>query len=184
VNPPVKHLSPGQRDLKGRQLAGRGSALLRQGRAAQAIPLLERAHSLLPEDVPIAVNLGGALAMNGRYEQAIAILEQACQREPDSAMVWVNLGAAYLGDLTMSSDEQQQRAIAAFERALEIEPTAPNVHYSLGLIHRHRNEIDEARRLFHQAVQTNPLDSHARRAWERLQDEGKEKGQSVQRPTD
>lgn len=184
MSPALKRLSSEQKDLKGRQLAGRGSALLRQGKAAQAIPLLQRAHRLLPEDVPTAVNLGGALVMCGRYEQAISILEQACHREPDSAMIWVNLGAAYLGDLAAASDEQQRRAIAAFERALEIEPTAPSVHYNLGLIHRHRNEIDQARRRFHQAVQANPLDSHARRAWERLQDEGKEKEQSAQRPTD
>ena len=184
MSPQVKRLSSDQRDLKGRQAAVRGSVLLRQGKAAQAIPLLERAHSLIPEDVPTAVNLGGALIMCGRYEQAIEVLRPACDREPDSAMIWVNLGAAYLGDLATSSDEQQLRAIAAFERALEIEPIAPNVHYSLGLIHRHRNEIDRARRRFHQAVQANPLDSHARRAWERLQDEGKEKEQSAQRPTD
>lgn len=70
MSPPVKRLPPEQRDLKARQVSGRGSALLRRGQAAQAIPLLERAHSLLPEDVPTAVNLGGVLVM-WRFHQAV-----------------------------------------------------------------------------------------------------------------
>ena len=181
---PVKWLPPDQRASKARQLSGRGSALLRRGQAAQAVSLLARAYNLFPEDVPTAVNLGGALVMLGRYDKAIPILERARDRAPDNVMIWINLGAAYLGDLATASDEQQLQAIAAFEHALEIEPTARGVHYNLGLIHRHRGEAEQARRRFHQAVQVDPMDQHARGAWERLRDEGQEKEQDAQRSAD
>jgi hypothetical protein len=70
VSPHVKRLPPEQREIKARQVPGRGSALLRHGQAAQAIPLLERPHSLLPEDVPTTVNLGGVPAMRC-FHQAV-----------------------------------------------------------------------------------------------------------------
>jgi tetratricopeptide (TPR) repeat protein len=92
-------------------------------------------------------------------------------------MVWINLGAAYLGDRSSASDEQQQRAIAALERAIEIDPVTPNAHYSLGLIHRDRGEFEQAMQRFYQAIQANPLDQHARRAWERLKSEIQEQGE-------
>ncbi len=85
-------------------------------------------------------------------------------------MIWTNLGAAYLGNPILSDDEQQRKAIAAFERAIEINPVAPNVHYNLGLIHRDRGEVEQAKLRFHQAVGANPHDQHARRALSRLQD--------------
>jgi len=71
-------------------------------------------------------------------------------------MVWTNLGAAYLGNPILAKDEDQQRAIAAFKQALKLNPTAPNVAYNLGLIHRDRQEKDEALYWFRQAVKTNP----------------------------
>ena len=95
-------------------------------------------------------------------------MEQALEHEPENEMLWTNLGAAYLGNPVLASDQAQQQAIAAFERAIEINPVAPNVHYNLALIHRDRGEIDRAMQRFRQAVQANPHDRDASRALERL----------------
>jgi protein O-GlcNAc transferase len=157
------------RTLRGRRLSNRGAQLLREGEPEKAVPLLLRAYALIPDDVPTAINLGAALVLRKRYQQAIPLLERARDLEPENEMVWINLGAAYLGNRVLAQDEAQRRAIAAFERALEINPVAPNVHYNLGLIHRDRGEIEQAIERFYQAMQANPSDQHARRAWQRLQ---------------
>jgi tetratricopeptide (TPR) repeat protein len=124
----------------------------------------------MPGDVPTAINLGGAYILNKQYKQAIPILERARDCEPENEMVWINLGAAYLGNPILAKEEQQLQTIAAFERALEINPIAKNVHYSLGLIHRDRGEIEQAIQRFQQAVQADPMDAHARRAGRQLRE--------------
>jgi tetratricopeptide (TPR) repeat protein len=150
------------------RLSNRGAAYLQEGQAEKALPLLRRAHELLPDDVAVAINLAGALILQGRHDDAIPILERALAHEPENEMLWTNLGAAYLGNPILATDEQQQAAIVAFERAIEINPLAPSVHYNLGLIHRDRGETEQAIHRFRQAVQANPHDRDARRALQRL----------------
>ncbi len=164
-----------KRRQRAQRLSNRGAEHLRQGDAHNALSVLQRAHALIPDDVPTAINLGGAYILRKQFARAIPILERALEQEPENEMIWINLGAAYLGNPVLADDEQQRQAIAAFERAIEIDPVAPNVHYNLALIHRDRGEIEQAMTRFQHAVQANPLDGDARRALERLrkrQDEG------------
>jgi tetratricopeptide (TPR) repeat protein len=154
---------------RGRRLSNRGADYLRQGQVHNAISILRRAHELMPDDVPTAINLGGAYILQKKFEQAIPILERALEQEPDNEMIWTNLGAAHLGNPILANEEQQSKAIQAFERAIEINPVAPSVHYNLGLIHRDRGEIEQALLRFRQAVQANPNDQDARRAQSRLE---------------
>lgn len=90
-------------------------------------------------------------------------------------MIWINLGAAYLGNPILADDAQQRAALAAFERAAEINPVAHSVHYNMGLIYRDRGEIVQAIRCFERAVQANPLDQDARRVLARLQAQNEQK---------
>ncbi len=108
--------------------------------------------------------------MAGRHKKAIPLLEAARDAEPGNAMVWINLGAAYLGNPVLATDEQQTRAIEAFEKALELNPVAPSVHYNLGLIYIDRKEPDLALAAFRQAVQTDPMDRDARLWIRRLEE--------------
>jgi tetratricopeptide (TPR) repeat protein len=153
-------------DLQKREQVGRllnlGAKLLEQSRVQEAIPHLERAYRLDPENVAILINLGGAYVMAGRHQEAIPLLESARDAEPDNAMIWINLGAAYLGNPVLATPDQQMEAISAFEQALVLNPDAPNVHYNLGLIFVDRNEPDLAAAAFRKATQVNPLDRDAR----------------------
>ncbi|MFN2220905.1 MAG: tetratricopeptide repeat protein [Chloroflexota bacterium] len=139
-----------------------GTRLLHRGKAGDAIFLLERAVSVRPDHTDAAINLSGAYILTGKFKKALALLEPLSEREPDNAMVWTNLGAAYLGNPVLARDEEQKKAIAAFERALEIRPAAPSVAYNIGLIYRDREDTEEAARWFRQAVRDNPKDHHAR----------------------
>jgi tetratricopeptide (TPR) repeat protein len=159
-----------QRRHRAMRLSNRGADYLRAGEAGKALTLLRRAHQLLPDDVPTAINLSGSYILLGRHKEAIPILERALAQEPENEMIWTNLGAAYLGNPILADEEQQCRAIEAFERAIETNPVAPNVHYNLGLIHRDRGETEQAMRRFRQAIQADPHDRDARRALHRLED--------------
>jgi tetratricopeptide (TPR) repeat protein len=154
---------------RARRLLNRGAKLLEQGKAAEAISYLEHAYQLDRSNVPTMINLGGAYIMAGRHQEAISLLETACDAEPHNAMIRINLGAAYLGNPVLATPEQQMQAITAFEKALELNPVAPNVHYNLGLIFVDRGESDLAIAAFRQAIHVNPLDRDARNWLRRLE---------------
>jgi tetratricopeptide (TPR) repeat protein len=147
----------------------RGTTLLTQGKPADALPLLQKAHRLKPDNPDAALNLGGAFIMAGRHKHAVPILEQAVQRAPANAQLWINLGAAYLGNPVTATSERQLKAIAAFHKALEIDPLAHSVAYNIGLIHRDRGEIDLAIAAFRRAVLADPRDRDAQRLLEKLE---------------
>jgi tetratricopeptide (TPR) repeat protein len=162
--------------VKARRLLNQGAELLEQGKAQEAISLLEQALQLDSESVPALINLGGAYVMAGRHREAVPLLEAARDQEPQNAMIWINLGAAYLGNPVLASAEQQIQAIEAFETALELNSAAPNVHYNLGLIFWDRKETDLAIAAFQRAVQVNPFDRDARNWLRRLADGEDETG--------
>jgi Flp pilus assembly protein TadD len=153
-----------------KKLLLRGTQLLQRGSVEEAARLLEKALALEPANPNIALNLGGAYILSKKFSMAVAILEPLVEVEPDNEMVWTNLGAAYLGNPVLARDEEQNKAIWAFSRALELNPTAPNVAYNLGLIFRDRKEYKKAAYWFGQAVKADPNDRDAQRLLERLAD--------------
>jgi tetratricopeptide (TPR) repeat protein len=146
-----------------------GTALLAQGKPADALPLLQKAHKLKPDNPDAALNLGGAFIMAGRHKHAVQVLEQAVTQAPAHAQLWINLGAAYLGNPVTATDERQQKALQAFYKALEIDPLAHSVAYNIGLIHRDRAEISLAIAAFRRAVLADPRDRDAQRLLERME---------------
>lgn len=143
-------------------LVAEGARLLSARRPGEAATLLQEAHKLDPRNVAVALNLGGAYILQNKHAQAVPILEQAAEIEPDNPMVWTNLAAAHLGKLLFATPAQQDRAIVAFERALALDPRAPNVHYNLGLIYLERNDLPRAASHFSGALETDPGDRDAR----------------------
>jgi tetratricopeptide (TPR) repeat protein len=148
----------------------RGSEMLHRGKIERALQLLERAHQLNPDHVDTAVNLSSTYILTKKFPKAVDILEPLVEKQPDQAMLWTNLGAAYLGNPILARDEEQKKAIAAFERALTIDPLAPSVAYNIGLIYRDRGEKEKAIQWFTQALQANPHDRDARALIDRLSD--------------
>lgn len=147
-----------------------GTLLLHQGKPGKALPLLEEAYRINPDNVDAALNLSGAYILTKKFKRAIEVLESICDVAGDNAMVWTNLGAAYLGNPILADKEDQLKAIAAFERALEINPVAPNVAYNIGLIYRDRKEFGAAKYWFGQAIKSNPNDRDAQRILEKLRE--------------
>ncbi len=146
-----------------------GTKLLAEGKTDEALPLLERAHKLKPGHEDAALNLGGAYIMAGRHKLAVPVLEKAVEAMPAKSQLWVSLGAAYLGNPITATDERQQRALDAFNKALDLDPLARSVAYNMGLIHRDRNETDKAIAAFRRAVLADPNDKDAQRLLERVE---------------
>ena len=138
-----------------------GSTLLHQGLAMESVPYLEQAFALHPDELDVAINLSGAYIMTKKFKKAVAILEPVSRQMPDQSKIWINLGAAYLGNPVLAREVEQEKAIFAFERALEIDPIAPSVAYNIGIIYRDRRETDKAIHWFHQAVRHDPKDKDA-----------------------
>lgn len=150
-------------------LLRRGTELLQGGRAQEAIHPLELAHQLQPDDPHAAHNLSSAYLLSGRFKKALPLLQQLLAADPENAQLWLNRGAAALGNPVLATDEQQREAIAAFMKALELDPAIPNAAYNIGLIYRDRGETVQAITWFQRAIQTNPHDTDAQKMIARLQ---------------
>lgn len=136
--------------------------LLRSNRPKEATGLLRQLYAQNPAVPDVAINLGGAYILQGLFDEAVAVLEVASRTFGQNPMVWINLAAAYLGPLEESTTEQQDRAIQAYQRALQVDPKAPNVYYHLGLIYHQREERSRAIASFQRALKANPGDKDAR----------------------
>lgn len=162
--------SPSEQErLRLHRLLRRGTDLLQNGQTSKALRLLERAYHIDPSHRDAAFNLSSAFILTKKFRRAVPILEDLTERYADDAMLWVNLGAAYLGNPVLARDGEQQRAIAAFERALAVDPQAPHVAYNLGLIYRDRKEYPTAVTWFQTAVEANPRDRDAHLMLARMQ---------------
>lgn len=146
-----------------KKLFEKGVRRLHEGRYEEGIGLLKRARTLDTKNPEILVNLGGAYVLRGKYEQAVPVLETATEVAPEHVNAWVNLAAARLGPLEHSTPEEQDRAIAAWERALQLDDEAPNVNYMLGLVYYKRGSLERAVAHFARAIEVNPNDEDARR---------------------
>ena len=144
------------------RLLNEGVRLLNAGRYDEALTVLREADNLLPDDPDIVMTLGGAMILAKKWNAAEKYLEEAVATHPDNARLWLNLAAAILGHLEFSTRQRQDKAIAAYERAIALDPVAPSAHYNVGLIHAERKDWEQAIRWFEAAVRANPRDKDAR----------------------
>lgn len=145
-----------------------GAWLLRSNQPEAALEKLLPLYEQSPSNADVAINVGGAYVLMAKWNKAVRVLSKASELHPENVMLWTNLAAAHLGRLELSGPQQQERAIRAYERALAIDPATPNVHYSLGLIHKERGELERAIDYFEQALRVDPADKDAQRWIARL----------------
>lgn len=142
--------------------------LLSQGRPGEAEQRLEGLNETAPDHPDVLINLSGAYIMQQKWSRAVKILTKAVKLHPQNAMLWMNMGAAQLGRLEIAGPKQQEKAIQAYQRALQIDPDAPNAHYHLGLIYKERGELTRSAAFFQRALEVNPADNDARYWLDRL----------------
>jgi Tfp pilus assembly protein PilF len=95
-----------------------GSILLAQGRTEEALPPLEKAVALAPNDGYCRLKLGTAYLRAHRMEEAKKELEKATQFDPDNSIAHYQLGKLY------QAVNAKDRAQSEFDRAAELQTRA------------------------------------------------------------
>ncbi|MDX1569154.1 MAG: tetratricopeptide repeat protein [Xanthomonadales bacterium] len=109
------------------------------GEFEQAIEQFQASLEHNPDYVPARIRLARALIDAGRTQRAEHLLQDLVGEYPDVAAIHADLGllAAQGGD--------HAAAVEHFERALELQPQATQLHYPLGLSYRALGDTDLAR---------------------------------------
>ncbi|HVS63543.1 MAG TPA: tetratricopeptide repeat protein [Thermoanaerobaculia bacterium] len=132
-------LEPGER----RWVYLRGLLAKMQGHAERAVELLTLALEMEPGDPVTLVRLADARLELGDRGEARRLFAEALEIDADSAAAIEGLGriAAAEGDTA--------GAVELFHRALELQPSASSLHYSLSQAYRRLGRLEEAQ--FHLA---------------------------------
>ena len=123
-----------RRPLMARHLTCLGVHLQERGRAAEAVPFLERAVAAAREAVRVHahrsashVNLGLALKAKGELDDAIVCYQKAIELDPKYATAHDDLGSA------PESKGRIDEAIACFRKAIELDPKLVTARSNLAL---------------------------------------------------
>ncbi|MGO9512099.1 MAG: sulfotransferase [Steroidobacteraceae bacterium] len=99
--------------------------LNRQAKPAAALPEVERLLAKEPRN-PGYLNLKAAVLANmGEYPQAIGVYEAVLKTHPQQPKIWMSYGHA------LKTERRQQESVAAYRRALAMQPTLGEACWSL-----------------------------------------------------
>ena len=134
------------------------AALLREGKAREAIGPLRRAASLDPSDARVQHDLGLACLESGRLEEAISALRRAVTCNPRYADAHFRLGIALekLGDLP--------EAVASYDRATTLLPSLTEAWFRAGALVFTLGHRQEAVGCFLRAAASGPRTGFGRLA--------------------
>jgi len=109
--------TPPTPDDLGRVLLYLATSLKELGRFEDAIPFLERAVAVEPDELAHQNLLGYCHYRLGRHTEAVAAFSRAVELDPSSALDWANLGS------NLRELGRVDEAVAAYRRALALDPT-------------------------------------------------------------
>jgi tetratricopeptide (TPR) repeat protein len=113
---------------------------LQEGEVEAAIPLLEAALKLSPRLAKAHYFLGTAFKTLGRYDEAIEHLAIAAEQYPRDRVVLNEMGRVHF------YQRRFDEAIAAFKRALAVDPEDLDAHYNLMLAYQGAGDTENAAR--------------------------------------
>lgn len=129
-------------------------ALISEGRAAQALPHFQRAHSMRPGDPLAAINIATYDQMLGHYQAALdgyaLVVQSQIAASSLRATAHANSGYAHL------SLKQYDNAKQDFAAALREQPANSAAYRGLGLLAQRAGDLVEAERNYQRAVELQP----------------------------
>ncbi len=134
-----------------------GVALMRLGRAPEAVPEFQAAVRLRPDSVTFHNNLGLALASMLRWPDAIAEYQTALRLDPQYEAAHLNLGIAYA-----RTPGRQPDAIAEYREALRLKPDYALAHCELGNSFQKMGRLEEALAEYRISLRIDPAALEAR----------------------
>jgi len=103
------------------------------------------------------VEQGSSQMEKKQYAQAIASFKQAIQENPQSAVIYNLLGMAYRHEYNKEHNQElKNQEVAAFKKAIEIDPNYWVAMINLGATYYYLGEKDKAAPLFKKALSLNP----------------------------
>jgi tetratricopeptide (TPR) repeat protein len=144
----AKQLAP--KVSPGEQLLIRWLADAQENNYLPAIAAMNDLLAKYPRDQRLAYLAGDWLMQQYRYEQAVAVLERALALNPDyaAALNDVAYGYADLGNF--------EKAFAAMDHYVALEPDQPNPHDSYGEILRMAGKLDAALEQYRMSIRIDP----------------------------
>jgi tetratricopeptide (TPR) repeat protein len=133
-----------------------GTALLSQGRLAEAAEQFNRALLISPAYEDAYYNLGLVLVKRGDTEGAIQNFNTALKIDPADARVHNNLA------IVLTQKGELGAAIGHFQRVVEINPRDARAYNNLGISLARQGQLDQAVPYFRRAVELNPDDAASR----------------------
>jgi protein O-GlcNAc transferase len=127
-----------------------GLIRLHQGRAAEALPYIERALTLQPGTPEMLSNYGIALEGVGRYREALEALERVVKLSPNDGYAW-SIRGALLGKL-----HRNEEALADLDRAVALDPVNEDAWNNRGLILVALGRPEEALESYDRVLQRRP----------------------------
>jgi tetratricopeptide (TPR) repeat protein len=128
-------------------------ALLRQGEAA--LPELQQAALLLPDDAEAQGNLGAALCDLGRWLEALPSLRRALAIDPANVQARADAGNAFF------RSGRPEEAMQCYRRVLELDPRSADAHNNLGLCLASLGRREEAVASYETALVLEPRHAEA-----------------------
>jgi Flp pilus assembly protein TadD len=127
-----------------------GEALLRLGRAREALPQLLEAVRLQPHDAAYLDALGCALWRHGRLDEAATAFQEAVRLAPEHVAA-----RGGLAGVLVEMDRPQQ-AVTILQSAIELDGRDGRLYTNLAIAHWRLGEEEEARAAFRKAAQLRP----------------------------
>ena len=146
------------------RFAERGNRYLQQGDFKRAVNELRTAISGLDTDSHLWLNYGIALLLNKQYRDAVAVLENTLVVIRDNAktardtteitdlkaQTHYNLGLAYY------HNNRMEKGIAAYQKAIQLEPNFADAYGGLAVIYWRTGNLDDAIRYCQKAIRIVP----------------------------
>ncbi len=127
-----------------------GVVFQRVGMNNEALPFMQKAVMLAPDDVEAHSNLGVIHQVLGRLQEAEASYRQAIQVRPDYVVAHGNLG------ILLEDSGRLNEACFSYQNVLQIMPDAVDAHCNLGNVLKKLGRFDEAVASFRLALQISP----------------------------
>ena len=101
--------------------------------------------SVVPDDVDALCALGVVLARKGLWGEAVGRLRGCVERDPSRGMTWYYLGEA------LNKLDDLAGALAAFERAADLQPHHSRTLHALGVVLDRLRRPEDATRMYRRA---------------------------------
>src|ERR1700733_5587822 len=142
--------------------------LMIKGKYGDAAELYRQVAGKAPKNVPATVGYGMALAKQFKLDAASQEFDKALAMDPRNAMAHSGKAMVMFNRLQSSSntiiknkDALLKQAEAECKEGLAIDPGMPEAHYTLGMIYKEQNRLDDSVNEFKEATKIDPQYSEA-----------------------